>query len=164
MYQFKIPGLFPVSAQTAGNELRRIYADKGKLDPSDIVDASRPETAPLHPCFEWDDAVAAEKYREVQAGNLVRSITVVAESPSAGPVEVRAFVSVCETYRPFVEVVDSEAQMAELLQRALEELRTFERKYACLSELSSVFREIEIVRIKSAPPGDGAPDGAAEAY
>lgn len=143
VYQFKLPGLYPVSAQTAGEELRRIYADKGQLKPADVVDESRPTSAPLHPCFEWDDEVAAEKYREVQAGNLIRSITVVHKTPTHEPVEVRAFVKPLETYAPIEVVVNSEEQIAALLETALAELKTFEKKYATLSKLSPIFEEIK---------------------
>lgn len=143
VYQFKLPGLYPVSAQTAGEELHRIYADKGQLKPADVVDESRPTSAPLHPCFEWDDEVAAEKYREVQAGNLIRSITVVHETPAHEPVEVRAFVKPMETYAPIEVVVNSEEQMAALLESALSELKSFEKKYATLSKLYPIFEEIK---------------------
>ena len=142
-YQWKLPGLMPVDAQTAGEELNRIYQEKGRLDAPDIVSESRPTSAPLHPCFEWDDEVAAEKYREVQAGNLIRSITVVHETPTHEPVEVRAFVKPLETYAPIEVVVNSEEQMAALLETALAELKAFEKKYATLSKLSSVFEEIK---------------------
>ena len=143
VYQFKLPGLYPVSAQTAGEELHRIYTDKGQLKPADIVDESRPESAPLHPCFEWDDEVAAERYREVQAGTLIRSITVVHETPTHKPVEVRAFVKPLETYAPIEVVINSEEQMSALLRSALAELKAFEKKYATLKQLSPVFDAIE---------------------
>ena len=143
VYQFKLPDLYPVSAQTAGEELHRIYTDKGHLKPSDVVDESRPATAPLHTCFEWDDEVAAEKYREVQAGNLIRSITVVHETPAHELVEVRAFVKPLETYAPIEVVVNSEEQMAALMESALAELKSFEKKYATLSKLAPILDEIK---------------------
>lgn len=142
VYQFKIPGIFPVSAQTAGEELHRIYESKGCLDPKDVVDESRPEEAPLHSCFEWDDETSAEKYREVQAGQIIRSVVVVQEEKQRPQVEVRAFVSVQKTYRPIEVVVNSEEQMLELFNSALSELKAFERKYANLKQFSALFDEI----------------------
>ena len=143
IYQWKLPGLMPVDAQTAGEELQRIYQEKGRLDAPDIVDESRPVDAPLHPCFEWNDVVAAEKYRETQAQNIVRSVVVVHENQSNEPVEVRAFVNVQETYRPIEVVVNSEEQMKELLKSAFSELKSFEKKYAALSQLAPVFEAIQ---------------------
>jgi hypothetical protein len=52
-------------------------ANEGKLRPPDVVAASRPETAALHPCFTWDDAVAAEQHRLWEARELIREVTVV---------------------------------------------------------------------------------------
>ena len=66
-YKWKLPGIIPVEAQEAGEELDRIYKKYGELQPSTIVDESRDSSAPLHKCFEWDDQTAAEKYRETQA-------------------------------------------------------------------------------------------------
>ena len=82
----------PVSAQEAGEELDRIRSRYGTLQPAAVVDESRPEEAPLHPVFEWDDATAAEHYREHQATNLIKRVKVVVEpgsdddAPAATPV------------------------------------------------------------------------------
>ena len=142
VYRWKLPGVIPVDAQTAGDELQRIYKEKGGLNPADIVDESRDSKAPLHPCFEWNDVAAAEKYRQSQAANIVRSIVTVQES-TQGPQEVRAFVHVQESYRPISVVVNSAEQTEELLRSALEELKAFRRKYNTLSQLTPIFTAIE---------------------
>ena len=143
-YQWKIPGIIPVEAQKAGEELDRIYTKHGKLEPSDIVEESRNENAPLHPCFEWDDQKAANKYRESQAMLIVRSIVTVQES-NGSPQQVRAFVHTEQSYKPISVVVNSEKQMAALLETALSELKAFKRKYETLKVLSPVFDAIEEV-------------------
>ena len=144
VYQWKIPGIIPTDAQTAGNELDRIYQKDGELNPADIVDESRPDYAPLHPCFEWDDAKAAEKYREHQAGNIVRNITVVCDTQEE-PQNVRAFVRVQSTYQPMnIELQDVD-KTQELLQSALRELKAFRDKYKTLVSLAPVMSAIEQV-------------------
>ena len=134
VYQWKVPGVMPVDAQTAGTELERIYATHGRLEPSDIVDESRDEQAPLHRCFEWNDAAAAEKYRQSQAANIIRSIVTVQET-ERGPQEVRSYVHVQTGYQPISVVVNSEEQMNTLLRSALRELSAFRQKYSALSAL-----------------------------
>lgn len=142
IYQWKIPGVIPVDAQIAGQELERIYQKSGVLTAKEIVNESRPESAPLHGCFEWDDQTAAEKYREGQAQKIVRLIVSVDESrPEAK--EVRAFVHVENAYKPIAVVVNSEEQMMELLQSALAELVAFKKKYKALSSLRPVFDAID---------------------
>ena len=144
VYQWKIPGIIPTDAQTAGNELDRIYQKHGELNPADIVDESRPTFAPLHPCFEWDDAKAAEKYREHQAGNIVRNITVVCDTQEE-PKNVRAFVRVQSTYQPINIVLEDVDKTNELLQSALRELKAFRDKYKTLVSLAPVLSAIEQV-------------------
>ena len=141
-YQWKLPGLMPVDAQTAGEELNRIYQEKGRLDAPDIVSESRPESAPLHSCFEWDDEKAAHKYRIAQAQSIIRAIIVVDE---AEKLETRAFVNVQREYHPVSVVVRNPEKRETLLQNALNELRWFEQKYNTLQELSVVFSAIEEV-------------------
>lgn len=141
-YQWKTPYLMPVDAQTAGAELSRICQKNGTLEPSDVVEESRPETAPLHPCFEWNDIIAAEKYREYQAGGIIRNIVVVEEKPDK-PDRIRAFVHVQSTYQPIQVVLSDEEKRMEMLQNALRELRAFTEKYKSLKSLEPVFEAIE---------------------
>lgn len=142
IYKWKVAGLMPVDAQTAGEELNRIYTKNGALNPADIVDESRPEDAPLHDCFEWRDDVAAEKYREQQAQTIVRAIVAVNEDATKSE-SVRAFVHVRNTYEPISVVVNDAEKVQEVLQTALRELAAFRRKYETLSELAPVFRAID---------------------
>lgn len=144
-YQWKIPTI-PVDANAAGNELNRIcQKNNGNLLAKDVVEESRPETAVLHNCFEWNDAVAAERFREVQAGNIIRNITVVHDEDEVGKesVEIRAFVSVQKSYQPIQVIVNDQEKMSELLSSALRELNAFRTKYSVLTELSDIFNSIQ---------------------
>lgn len=68
-----------VPAEVAGKELDRITAKHGVLIPKDVVDEARPDEAPLHPVFEWNDSVAAEEWRKEQARSLIREIVVIVD-------------------------------------------------------------------------------------
>lgn len=77
-YVFR-PGMnYPIPAETVADELESIRA-RGTLTAPAVVDAARPKDAPLHPCFEWNNPTAAEKYREYQARKLIRSVRVIQE-------------------------------------------------------------------------------------
>ena len=141
-YQWKVPGIMPVDAQTAGNELQRIYERDGVIEPETVVAESQTPSAPLHSCFEWDDAKAAHKYRITQAQNIIRAIVVVDDAKQP---ETRAFVNVQREYHPVSVVVRNPEKREILLQNALNELRWFERKYNTLQELSNVFAAIKEV-------------------
>jgi len=47
------------------------------LEPADLLEHARPADSPLHHLFQWDDKIAAEKYRIIQANYLFRSVMVV---------------------------------------------------------------------------------------
>ena len=144
VYKWKIQGVMPVDAQTAGEEIDRLYQSKGRILPEDIVEASKDESAPLHSCFEWDDTVAAHKYRCSQASTIIRLIVAEDMSPSK-ECDVRAFVHVEDSYNPISVVVNSQDAMESLLKTAMSELFAFRRKYESLSALSPVFDAIEKV-------------------
>ena len=80
-----------VDAQTIGESLSQIEQEEGGVTAEAVVDAARPEEAPLHPCFTWDDSVAAEEYRKGEARNLVRVVQVEVEEQQPA---VTAFVNV----------------------------------------------------------------------
>ena len=143
VYKWKIPGIYKVDAQVAGDELSRMYQEHGRLDSAQIVEGSRSESSPLHPVFEWDDAVAAEKYRITQAYDLFRAIVTIEEAPDNGPVEVRAFVHAQQSYHPMSVVTVNDGYMDELLEAAKKELVTFKRKYENLTALRPVFQAID---------------------
>lgn len=151
VYKWKVDNLFPVSAQVAGETIEEVQDALGKenIEPQDLLDASRPINAPLHPCFEWDDEIAAEKYRLKQAGSIIRNITVTIITRSAAEITTRAFVNVsdapCEkgNFIPIKLAMENADYRANILGHALAELRNFQHKYTAYRELAKVFAAIE---------------------
>ena len=144
VYKWKTGVRAKVSAQVAGEVCSRL-ADDGRLTPRDLVEESRPEDAPLHKEFEWDDAKAAEAYRETQASYIIRSIDVVVEELDE---PVRAFVPVCEkdspgVYSPIEVVMKSDSGRERTLRMAYEELSRFRSKYKTMVEFAKLFEEID---------------------
>lgn len=154
-YEFMTP-VAGTTAQAAGEELARIEAEHGSLSPSLVVDESRDESAVLHPVFDWNDKTAAEKYRRVQAGNLIRAVVVqVEEAPSAGP--VRAFVNINAAgyaregqYINVHDMLSDEETRKQMVDNAFAELESVRRKYKNVTELDAIFSEIERLRKESA--------------
>lgn len=102
-----------VDAQTVGEELERLNDAHGELTATLVVDAARPEDAPLHPAFEWNDHDAAELYRQHQARGMIRSIQVVRE-PRAEPEPVYVHVSSESAYIATERVIE----MPDLFEQA----------------------------------------------
>lgn len=153
VYKWKMPGLYPVEAKDAYSEIERIRMTTGSANAENIVDESRPDEAVLHCCFEWNDSVAAEKYRLQQANGIVRSI-IVRRVPVGGgekkeAIEVRAFVHTeKENYQPLKIVLADKDLKRDMMRTALRELTSFEEKYRKLElvALDPVFNAIDEVK------------------
>lgn len=153
-YNYKRMNQFPVSADIAGKRLEELNEEKGAVTPQIVVDDARPEEAVLHPCFEWDDPVAAEKYRLVQARHLIRSVVIQKNITSQEePVSVRAFVSTARTnpiqaetqpvkvYKPLDDVLNNPVSRDALIKTAYKELLEWHNKYLVYSELAGYAKE-----------------------
>jgi hypothetical protein len=62
-------------ARIIGPEIERL-ANEGRSTAAGVVDAARMKEAPLHPYFEWNNDVAAERFRESQARRMIGAIKV----------------------------------------------------------------------------------------
>lgn len=85
IYQWKPGSRFKVDANTAGAVCGQLEA-AGNLSAKSLLDASRPEDAPLHSEFEWNDSIAAEKFREGQARNIINHLVVRLDEKPDTPV------------------------------------------------------------------------------
>ena len=152
IYQWKHS--HPVPAQIAGEEFERIEEKYGSLSPQTVLDESRDTNAVLHPCFEWNDSIAAEKYRLTQAHALIRHITVkVVQEEQKEPTVIRAFVNTAPnptprqpfsgTYINVNKALSDIETRRQVLLNAWSELQAFSRKYSNLSELKPIFDVIE---------------------
>ncbi len=56
--------------------LQRLEEETGTLRVDDVIDEARDPDSPLHTEFDWDDSVAAEKWRREQARELIRTVRV----------------------------------------------------------------------------------------
>ena len=126
--------------------IRNLADDDGLIKPERVVEAARPKTSPIHDQFEWDNSAAAEKYRLLQASELIRvSVEIIDCGGNRDPVMVRAFTSlttergVSGGYRATVQVLSNKQMREQMLADAIAELQAFEKRYAILKELAGVF-------------------------
>ena len=145
VYKWKDAARIKSDAQTAGEICEKLERNGG-LTAKRLVDESRPEDAPLHKEFEWDDATAAEAYREEQARYIIRSLIVQPEETKNEV--VRAFFPMAEqkVFESLPVILSDAKKTNALLEMALRELKAFELKYSTLSQLTPVFEAIKEVR------------------
>lgn len=154
-------GVSKEAAQFLGEQFEAI-ADQEPLKPETVVERARPEMAPLHPYFEWDDETAAEQYRLVQARYYLRHIAVIREEDGE---PIRAFHVVDvqratfqstmggkdgeddlppdEEFKPLREVMAEPYLMRQVVDKALRELKGWQQRYAQYSELQGVAMKVK---------------------
>lgn len=158
-YSYRVP------ASTVGSVLEKIEKEQGQVTSEALLDYSRDENAETHELFEWNDSVAAEKYRLTQAGKVITQleVSVTYEEPEHEEINVELTRSPQQvpryTYSAYVNInkratgstasyVNTERAMSDkttrnqVLENALQELRTFRRKYQTCRELTDVFNAI----------------------
>lgn len=114
-----------------------------------VVDyASEHTNSALHNCFEWDDTVAADRYRLHQAGTVIQNlkITIIKKDKPPEKTNVSMFVMPerkCGTYQKTEVVVKNIERYELLLNKAKSELQAFRNKYSMISELEEVFKAID---------------------
>ena len=142
MVTWKVKGFFKADAETVYKE---ITALGGSFSPEQIVEAAREEGTELHKCFTWDDTVAAESWRRHQARVLVTQLVVKTETADKEPVAVRVIASTAtrNEYKPVVKLIEAEQGYADLLARAINELKAFQQKYKAITELREIFAAID---------------------
>lgn len=70
--KWAVKDIFKADAEKVYNEINSIGE---KYTPKDVLEKARGnEDSELHKCFEWDDAIAGEKYRLQQARDVIRMI------------------------------------------------------------------------------------------
>ena len=141
IYEWKPSARISASASVAGAVCERLE-NEGRLTAKDLLDDSRPTDAPLHSAFEWNDGVAAEKYRENQARHLISCLVVKPETDVESPAPVRAFFNIRSTgsqYETLNTIMKSPDKHQELLRQAFNDFHTFQQKYSTLCELNEVF-------------------------
>ena len=153
IYTAKLTAPFPQEkAQEVGEELERIREKHGKVNPEAIVEASRSKNSILHPYFDWDDAIAAEKHRKQQARHISNSLTCEVIIEGGEKKIIRAFINVKKNeeseYVPIEVVMKDEDLRRQMLDNALRELIGIKQKYQALKELSEIWDAIDYIQMK----------------
>ena len=141
-----------LKAEIVGKELERIQKSAGELTPETVVKKATPKDSLLHPCFEWDNTVAAKQYRISQARYMLRSIEVVVEKSddSDETLEIRAFHNVNNDedesiYVTLQQARDNPVYWEQIKEKALAEINLWKQKYKDIKEFEVIFSAIESV-------------------
>lgn len=124
----------------------------GFLEPKNVVNAARDKKSPLHNIFEWDNSVAGEKYRTIQASMLICSITiqeVESEPPRRYFSSIKPMGEGKSAYLPTSVALGNTFFRNQLLQKAIDDLDAAKKKYGNIAELEGVFKIYDKVKVKA---------------
>ena len=151
VYQFKTGAMYKVEAKVAAEVMNELEAE-GKLSAKELVNVSRPDDAPLHDEFEWDDEIAGEKWREQQARVMIASVTIIHEDlPQKEP--IRAYFHIEQNqpnYERIETIIKQEDRTEMLIKMAKKELAAFKAKYSGIQAFQKVFNAIDELFVKGA--------------
>lgn len=150
VYKWKSGSRIKGDPQESGELMERLAATEEGLTARALLEANVPEGAPLHDDYEWDDDVAADKWRLQQSNQFIASLTVVVFEEKEGEKvdQPRAFHITTQehSYDPLNVILSEQSKYEAMLRNAMAELGTFKRKYEVLSELKPVFKAYEEVK------------------
>ena len=136
---------FSADAEAVASEIESIGEE---VTAQQIVDFAEDENTELHHLFEWDDTVAANRYRCHQATSIVCAlkVTILHDDKPPEKTDIRYFYMPERkhgNYQKAEVVIQQPDAYQMLLQHAKEDLQIFKRKYASLKELDEVFEAID---------------------
>jgi hypothetical protein len=140
---------YPVDAQVAGEIIQKAKTAEALLEGASIT------SSPLHACFNWDDTVAANEYRLIQARVMINSIRVEVVNGDAKPHHVVAFIASADRvgYIQTLEADDESLSAAEL--RCWQQMKAFRERWKSLQFARGVVEQIQEVerRVSRKRPG-----------
>lgn len=122
------------------------------LRAADVVQAAKDENSILHNHFDWDDAVAAQQWRLVQARFLIRSVKVEYIEADQPKMIVPVFVSPKTIrqnpeggYRLLEYALQNDEERTSLFDEIIAELEYLRNKSRNFKELSALWSELDAV-------------------
>lgn len=151
-YKWKRNALGGTNGDKVGKEIIKIMkANEGVVLPETLVKSARPISSSIHNCFEWDNTVAAEKYRVEQARYMLRQVVVITEDEE--PIEVRAFVNIASAddnegyYTTIQKVVETPELYMNYEQQIYRELLAIKNKARNLKRFKAVWQALDKIKI-----------------
>lgn len=114
-----------------------------EITPQNVVNLARNENSVIHNDFEWNDEIAGEKYRIIQARQMIQNFAIETKKEEKAPVRVLQITTARNVYKPIEFFVKNVDEYVELLNRAKIELQGIKKRYSTLAELEDVFTAID---------------------
>lgn len=114
----------------------------GTLTSRELLEKARPRNSPIHHLFEWNDSIAAEKYRLKQAGKLVSCLIVEVEGKSIREYCQPIYVGSTKRYVKLDNAREDEDLWSQVLAHALNDAKRWNARYDRYKELKPISKAI----------------------
>lgn len=118
-----------------------------EITAQNVVNMAKSEESSIHNEFEWDDAIAGNKWRCQQARVLMDNLVIEYESRERDeePVLIKVLHTTPDRkdYKPIEFFITHEDEYQKLLNCAIREVKAYQNKYRTISELHGLFAEID---------------------
>ena len=135
-----------VDANIVGGVVEQLEAQYGEATRESFLEVSRPEDAPTHCLFEWDDSIAAEKWRLDQSRKIITNLRVVYLDNDKNDVKVPAFINTSApkektSYESIEQALRDTSKREIILNRLRGELDAFIIRNQHIEELADLLEE-----------------------
>ena len=131
-YSWKSAG-FSANAQKVGEELEKIEDVTNK---NVLEYAENNVNSELHKCFEWNNKIAGEKYRLIQASKVISSISFVIQEEPVKKQKVYFSIKTEEKdlckFKNIKDILENDDEYYALCNKAKQELETCKNNYTDL--------------------------------
>ena len=145
-YEWWSQGTWAVDANVVGAVCEQLEEQNGQVTKEEFLEVSRPEDAPTHALFEWNDSIAAEKWRLDQSRRIINGLRIVYENKDKEEVKVSAFIQTSPTgtntvYENIHEALRDVGKREIVLNRIRGELDAFINRNRNIEELADILEE-----------------------
>jgi hypothetical protein len=141
-FTWKKGSVVKLDAQSTGEYLYSL-AEKGDLTADIVLEDAKNKDSPLHSFFDWNNKVAAEKWRHTQAAYLLRSVEVKLGEDTE-PIRAFAHIRLDEpVYSTIITAMSNKQKREYVVKKAWEELKDWRSRYNEYKELAAVFAAMD---------------------
>lgn len=126
-------------AKFIAEELKAIAKVNGAITPALVIEKAKDSETYLHNYFEWNDKLAAHKFRLHQARLIIRCITVdINDSTTSFFHHVSLSKDSPNVYLDLIQCLDSKPLWEQVLHNALSEIQSWTERYKSYQELAPI--------------------------
>lgn len=93
--KWRVEGIYKADAQKVADEI-----GDNRISPQELLEKARDVNSELHKCFEWNDSIAAEKYRLQQARVVLVNLVYETDNKDVEPTRYLQVTTQKNVYQP----------------------------------------------------------------